>query len=223
MSTPPSEPDPYAGSGGSDEDVRRDWVVRPAVPGWSAGPNTYAGPSFDDTGWHIDLSGVDWDQPPEPDYGPDESPRRDPGRGNRTTLRFRHHGSSTENGAAGSPGGGHPESPPRERPSPRDGYGGPQPRDRYGAPPRQAFTGPPPGPPGMPGPTGQPGYEYPPDAPPARRHRPGSGRHARPVRPGEQPPSGPGVQPATGLRRPPPPDTGRPGRTRLRPAAAPPR
>ena len=109
MSTPPSEPDPYAGSGGSDQDVRRDWVVRPAVPGWSAGPNTYAGPSFDDTGWHIDLSGVDWDQPPEPDYGPEQSRRRDPGRAHRTTLRFRHPGPSTGNGTRGSP----------------DGYGGP--------------------------------------------------------------------------------------------------
>src|SRR5215475_8335060 len=184
MSTPPSEPDRYAGSGGSDgsdQDVRRDWIVRPAVPGWSAGPNTYAGPSFDDTGWHIDLSGVDWDHPPEPDYGPDEFRRRDPDRSHRTTLRFRHHGSSAGNGAPGTYSG----SPPRERPpprdgSPRDGYGGPPPTDRYGAPPRQAYTGTQPG---------QAGYEYPPDAPTVRRSRPGSGRHARPLRPGEQPPS----------------------------------
>jgi murein biosynthesis integral membrane protein MurJ len=197
MSTPPSEPDPYAGSGGSDQDVRSDWVVRPAVPGWSAGPNTYAGPSFDDTGWHIDLSGVDWDRPPEPDYGPDESPRRDPGRGHRTTLRFRHHGPSTGNGTGGPPGG----------------YSSPPPRDNYRAPPPQGLAGPP----------GRTGYEYPPDTPTVRRPRPGSGRHARPSRPGEQPPSGPATQPPTGLRRPPPAGTGRPGSTRLRPGAAPPR
>src|SRR5215467_12391581 len=152
MSTPPSEPDRYAGSGGSggsgesDQDVQRDWLVRPAVPGWSAGPNTYAGPSFDDTGWHIDLSGVDWDQPPEPDYGPEQSQRRDPGRGHRT-LRFRHPGSSTGNGTRGTPGG-------YSGPPPRDGSGGPPPRDSYGAPPPQAFAGPP----------GRTGYEYPPDA-----------------------------------------------------------
>jgi len=35
------------------------WDVRPAVPGWSAGQD-YTGPLFDDTGWHIDLSDVDW-------------------------------------------------------------------------------------------------------------------------------------------------------------------
>src|SRR5580693_9661521 len=51
--TPP-ESDPYADAGGSD------WEVRPAVPGWSAGQDFYTGPLFDDTGWHIDLSNVDW-------------------------------------------------------------------------------------------------------------------------------------------------------------------
>src|SRR5215469_9520528 len=155
MSTPPSEPDPYAGSGGSDEDVRRDWVVRPAVPGWSAGPNTYAGPSFDDTGWHIDLSGVDWDQPPEPDYGTDPSRRRDSERARRTTLRFRHHGPSARNGSGDAPGG-YRQPPSRPGPPSRDGYGGPPPYDRYGAPHPQAFTGPQPG---------RTGYQYPPDAP----------------------------------------------------------
>jgi putative peptidoglycan lipid II flippase len=42
------EPDPYAD-------------VYPAVPGWtSAGQDFYTGPLYDDTGWHIDLSDVDW-------------------------------------------------------------------------------------------------------------------------------------------------------------------
>jgi hypothetical protein len=148
MSTPPSEPGGYPrsggsdGSDGSDQDVRRDWVVRPAVPGWSAAPNTYAGPSFDDTGWHIDLSGVDWDQPPEPDYGPDEPRRRDPGRSHRTTLRFRHHGPAAGNGGGGPPRG-YREPPPRQGSSPRDGYAGPPARDSYDPPPPQGFTGPP--------------------------------------------------------------------------------
>ena len=51
--TPP-ETDPYADGGGSA------WEVQPAVPGWSAGQDFYTGPLFDDTGWHIDLSNVDW-------------------------------------------------------------------------------------------------------------------------------------------------------------------
>ncbi|HSR85309.1 MAG TPA: murein biosynthesis integral membrane protein MurJ [Streptosporangiaceae bacterium] len=50
--TPP-ESDPHADVGGSD------WEIRPAVPGWSAGQD-YTGPLFDDTGWHIDLSNVEW-------------------------------------------------------------------------------------------------------------------------------------------------------------------
>src|SRR5215469_2255115 len=224
MTTPPSEPHRHAGPGGadgSDEDDRRDWAVRPAVPGWGAGQNTYAGPSFDDTGWHIDLSGVDWDQPPEPDYGPDPSRPRDSGRGHRTTLRFRHHGPASGNGG-GSPGG-YREPRPRQGPRPQDGTGGPPARDGYGeppppdgyrAPPPQAFSGPPPG---------RQGYDYAPDAPTVRRprpgSRPGSGRHARPILPGEQPPAGRAGQPATGLRRP-PPASGRSG-TRLRPGDAP--
>ncbi len=54
MTTPVSGPDPYADSGGSGRDVR------PAVPGWSAGQDWYTGPVYDDTGWHIDLSNVNW-------------------------------------------------------------------------------------------------------------------------------------------------------------------
>src|ERR1700739_380332 len=53
MTTGVPESDSYPDSGG------RGWDVRPAVPGWSAGQD-YTGPLFDDTGWHIDLSDVDW-------------------------------------------------------------------------------------------------------------------------------------------------------------------
>jgi putative peptidoglycan lipid II flippase len=53
MTTGVPESDSYPDSGD------RGWDVRPAVPGWSAGQD-YTGPLFDDTGWHIDLSDVDW-------------------------------------------------------------------------------------------------------------------------------------------------------------------
>ncbi len=53
MTTGRPESDPYGDSGD------RDWNPRPAVPGWTAGQD-YTGPLFDDTGWHIDLSDVDW-------------------------------------------------------------------------------------------------------------------------------------------------------------------
>ncbi|HUB42387.1 MAG TPA: murein biosynthesis integral membrane protein MurJ [Streptosporangiaceae bacterium] len=53
MTTGVPESDSYPDSGG------RGWDVRPAVPGWSAGQDL-TGPLFDDTGWHIDLSDVDW-------------------------------------------------------------------------------------------------------------------------------------------------------------------
>ena len=55
MSTGVPESDPYADSGD------RGWEVQPAVPGWTAtGQDFYTGPVYDDTGWHIDLSDVDW-------------------------------------------------------------------------------------------------------------------------------------------------------------------
>ncbi|HKD89477.1 MAG TPA: murein biosynthesis integral membrane protein MurJ [Streptosporangiaceae bacterium] len=60
MTTGVPEPDSYPDSGG------QGWDVRPAVPGWSAGQD-YTGPLFDDTGWHIDLSDVDWDADAPPD------------------------------------------------------------------------------------------------------------------------------------------------------------
>jgi putative peptidoglycan lipid II flippase len=53
MTTGVPESDSYPDSGG------RGWDVRPAVPSWGAGQD-YTGPLFDDTGWHIDLSNVDW-------------------------------------------------------------------------------------------------------------------------------------------------------------------
>src|ERR1700744_1181928 len=53
MTTGVPESDSYPDSGGRGGDVR------PGVPGWNAGQD-YTGPLFDDTGWHIDLSDVDW-------------------------------------------------------------------------------------------------------------------------------------------------------------------
>jgi putative peptidoglycan lipid II flippase len=193
MTTPPSEPDPYAGSDGSDQDVR-DWTVRPAVPGWSAGQHLYTGPVFDDTGWHIDLSGVDWG--PESEPGSDDEPpqqRERPSR-RRTTLRFRNQ--------SPRPGNGHPPSAgPADateryaRPSAADGvrpgYAEPDGVRPDHADPRQRF-----------GP------------PPTRSDRPGgrsSGRHARPSDPDEQR--------TTALRRTaPPPGATRPRRGTLPPA-----
>jgi putative peptidoglycan lipid II flippase len=193
MSTPPSEPDPYPGSGGSEQDAR-DWTVRPAVPGWSAGQQFYTGPAFDDTGWHIDLSGVDWGDGPEPDDEPLRQPDRS--RRRRTTLRFRNHGPPPGNGYAPPP---RPAADPADitpRHAPLPAVDGSQPRyadlDR-GAEAPGTGRGRPDGPP--------------PDAPTTRKGP--SGRHARPLQPDEQWPAGP----ATALRRAAPP----PGTTRPRP------
>jgi putative peptidoglycan lipid II flippase len=194
MTTPPSEPDPYAG--GSDRDAR-DWSVQPAVPGWSAGQQFYTGPAFDDTGWHIDLSGVDWGQDAEPDSGYDSEPPRArdrPGR-RRATLRFRNPGQSAGTGYAGpgpaaaSPAGWTPPASPDSaqrlaRPSPPDGV-----------------------------PPGYPDHDYRPNGQPARRSRSG-GRHARPSAPDEQASARPTTAPRRGAPL--------PGTTRPRPGAAPP-
>jgi putative peptidoglycan lipid II flippase len=64
MTTGVPESDSYPDSGD------RGWDVRPAVPGWSAGQD-YTGPLFDDTGWHIDLSDVDWGDNAGRDQGED--------------------------------------------------------------------------------------------------------------------------------------------------------
>ena len=81
MTTGVPESDSYPDSGD------RGWDVRPAVPGWSAGQD-YTGPLFDDTGWHIDLSDVDW--------GDDTG--RDRAGGNRT-FRFEDQDHEHGNGA----------------------------------------------------------------------------------------------------------------------------
>ena len=72
MSTGVPESDAYA------EPDDRDWDIQPAVPGWSVGQDFYTGPVYDDTSWHIDLSGVDW-------AGSGRPERSDPGRGD---VRF---------------------------------------------------------------------------------------------------------------------------------------
>ena len=205
MTTPVPEPDPYAGSGGSDPDVWEDLAVRPAVPGWTAGQEFYTGPIYDDTGWHIDLSGVDWGRESDPDQDSwPPSPPHDGTPTRRPTLRFRSPGPPRGNGAAGD----YPGSP--SRPGPTDGYAGdasqPDALGRYQRPPPQA---------GTPG-----GYAGPDGAADARPQRSRSGgRHARPVRSEDQPPARPGTRPGSrpGMRRIAPPL-----RTRPRPAGPPP-
>ena len=70
MTPPGPESDPYAAADGSD------WSFQPAVPGWSVGQDWNAGPVYDDTGWHIDLSDVDWGPKagPDPPDGPAAAP-----------------------------------------------------------------------------------------------------------------------------------------------------
>src|SRR5215813_10683438 len=76
MTTGRPESDPDGDSGD------RDWNPRPAVPGWTAGQD-YTGPLFDDTGWHLDLSGVDWGDSGEHDWPDDRAAGAD------ATFRFR--------------------------------------------------------------------------------------------------------------------------------------
>src|SRR5215468_9320481 len=100
MTTGRPESDPYGDSGD------RGWNPRPAVPGWTAGQD-YTGPLFDDTGWHLDLSGVDWGDSGEHDWPDDRAAGAD------GTFRFRNQDHQRGNGAG--PGtadyGGTVESP----------------------------------------------------------------------------------------------------------------
>src|SRR5258708_21657754 len=73
MTTGRPESDPYGDDHGRNP--------RPAVPGWSAGQD-YTGPLFDDTGWHIDLSDVDWGDSGEHDWADDRAD------GANATFRF---------------------------------------------------------------------------------------------------------------------------------------
>ena len=194
MTTPPSEPDPYAGSDGSDQDVR-GWSVPPAVPGWSAGQHFYTGPVFDDTGWHIDLSGVDWGPESEPGYD-DEPPRQRerPGR-RRTTLRFRNHASPTAGNGYAQPAGPADATGRYAQPSAPDGVR-PRYREPDGAQPRYRE------PDGVR--SGYADQDRRTEPPTTRRS---SGRHARPPGLDEQ-------RPTTALRRvapPPSPARARPG------------
>jgi putative peptidoglycan lipid II flippase len=194
MSTPPSEPDPYPGSAGSEQDVD-DWTVRPAVPGWSAGQQFYTGPVFDDTGWHIDLSGVDWGD--EPEAADDEPPRqRDRSGRRRTTLRFRNHGPPPGNGYPPPPGPAVDPADITRRHAPPLPVDGRQPRYADADGSAEAPT------------TRRRPAAQEADGQPARGDRP-SGRHARLPSSDEQWSSGP----TTALRRAAPP----PGTTRPRP------
>ena len=110
MSGGAGESEPYADSG------ERGWDVQPAVPGWSAGQDWYTGPIYDDTGWHIDLSDVDWAGSPRRDKGADQPA------GGSATTRFERQDLESGNGAA--PPGSYDrraESPPgwTDRPSGR--------------------------------------------------------------------------------------------------------
>jgi hypothetical protein len=87
MTTGRPESDPYPDSGD------RDWSPRPAVPGWTAGQD-YTGPLFDDTGWHIDLSDVDWGDNAGGDRAADRAA------GAEAPFRFDNHDHQGRNGAA---------------------------------------------------------------------------------------------------------------------------
>jgi putative peptidoglycan lipid II flippase len=103
------ESDSYPDSGD------RGWDVRPAVPGWSAGQD-YTGPLFDDTGWHIDLSDVDWGADPRRDRADDWTS------GDERTFRFENQDHQGRNGAASATASpDRAEAPPgwTERPSGR--------------------------------------------------------------------------------------------------------
>ncbi len=87
MSTGVPDSDPHADSGD------RGFDVQPAVPGWSAGQDWYTGPIYDDTGWNIDLSNVEW-------AGNRKDSDRDRPGGGSPTLRFGDHDLRDRNGAA---------------------------------------------------------------------------------------------------------------------------
>jgi len=73
------EPDPNAAAGDRGRNDRH------AVPGWSVDQDWHAGPGYEDTGWHLDLSDVDWGQNQGPrgpglrsdDNGPADQAYRD--------------------------------------------------------------------------------------------------------------------------------------------------
>ncbi|HUA41058.1 MAG TPA: murein biosynthesis integral membrane protein MurJ [Streptosporangiaceae bacterium] len=143
MTTGRPESDPYGDSGD------RDWNPRPAVPGWTAGQD-YTGPLFDDTGWHIDLSDVDWGDNTGRDWADDRTAGAD------AAFRFKNQDPYGGNGAgpatadydrpveppdwSGPSGGRHARRvrPPDEQ----AGFGSPQPpvapRRVSGQPPPRA-------------------------------------------------------------------------------------
>jgi putative peptidoglycan lipid II flippase len=80
-----SSPGPESGRPSTSEDYR--WPAQP--PAWS---DFYTGPVYDDTGWFLDLSGVDWgDNEADEEWhdgpaGPVTDPRRRTRRGHRPRL-----------------------------------------------------------------------------------------------------------------------------------------
>jgi putative peptidoglycan lipid II flippase len=120
------EPEPNAAAGDRSRNDRR------AAPDWNVDQDWYAGPAYEDTGWHLDLSDVNWGRR----QGPHDSASRfgDEGPGDQ-----RYH----DGNAPGQPSrraGGPGETPPgwEERaPGRRGRHSRPHP-DASGAPPGRA-------------------------------------------------------------------------------------
>src|SRR5215469_9029977 len=133
MTTPGPESDPYAAH---DSDPyaateRHDWRYQPVVPSWSAGQDWNAGPQYDDTGWQIDLSNVDW--------GADAGPRQREDRPRRRSAPSQYEDLQDGNGvrpAYRRPR--RPAGPPPARPERQTGRRGrhARPVDEQYAPPR---------------------------------------------------------------------------------------
>ncbi|HYK29914.1 MAG TPA: murein biosynthesis integral membrane protein MurJ [Streptosporangiaceae bacterium] len=152
MTTPGPESDPYAAP---DSDPyaateRHDWRYQPVVPSWSAGQDWNAGPQYDDTGWQIDLSNVDW--------GADAGPRQREDRPRRRGAPSQYEDLQDGNGVRPAyrrprrPAGPPPARPERQTgrrgrharpvdeqyapPRPDEQYAPPRPDEQY-APPRR--------------------------------------------------------------------------------------
>jgi len=67
------EPDPNAAAGNRGRNDRR------AVPGWNVDQDWYTGPAYEDTGWHLDISDVDWGRSPGPQGSEPGFDDEDPG------------------------------------------------------------------------------------------------------------------------------------------------
>src|SRR5215472_3936827 len=201
MTTPGPESDPYAAP---DSDPyaateRHDWRYQPVVPSWSAGQDWNAGPQYDDTGWQIDLSNVDW--------GADARPRQREDRPRRRGAPSQYEDLQDGNGvlpAYRRPR--RPAGPPPARPERQTGRRGrhARPIDEQYAPPRPDEQYAPPRRP-------DPSWDRPVGPPPTRSRPEG---YSQPPQPSYPPSAQPGYRPAppAGYRTPgyrkPRPDAG---------------